>query len=176
MRPRFDTWVGKIPLEKRMTTQASILTWRIPCTEEPGGLQTMGLQLDITEWSTHSQVCLLFCLHEDITGALGGKNTISMWPHDILKQEKNCFWPQLSWELVQFVFSNLHFSCGDTDIYKNITMLNLFKYVFSFNSQNLRTTYSYRLGVNYSSETIIAISCWMHIAFFSNVLRNLFSS
>ena len=31
-------------LEKEMTTHSSILTWRILLTEEPGGLQFMGLQ------------------------------------------------------------------------------------------------------------------------------------
>ena len=31
-------------LEKRMATHCSILAWRIPCTEEPGRLQSMGLQ------------------------------------------------------------------------------------------------------------------------------------
>ena len=30
------------PLEKRMATHSSILAWRIPWTEEPGGLQPMG--------------------------------------------------------------------------------------------------------------------------------------
>ena len=32
------------PLEKGMATHASILAWKIPRTEEPGGLQSMGLQ------------------------------------------------------------------------------------------------------------------------------------
>ena len=32
------------PLEKGMATHSSILAWRIPWTEEPGGLQFMGLQ------------------------------------------------------------------------------------------------------------------------------------
>ena len=32
------------PPEKEMTTHSSILAWRIPWTEEPGGLQSMGLQ------------------------------------------------------------------------------------------------------------------------------------
>ena len=32
------------PLEKGMATHYSILAWRIPWTEEPGGLQSMGLQ------------------------------------------------------------------------------------------------------------------------------------
>ena len=31
-------------LEKGMATLSSILAWRIPCTEKPGGLQTMGSQ------------------------------------------------------------------------------------------------------------------------------------
>ena len=29
------------PLEKGMATNSSILAWKIPCTEEPGGLQSM---------------------------------------------------------------------------------------------------------------------------------------
>ena len=32
------------PLEKEMATHSSILAWRIPQTEEPGGLWSMGLQ------------------------------------------------------------------------------------------------------------------------------------
>ena len=35
---------GEDPLEKEMATHSSILAWRIPWTEEPGGLQSMGLQ------------------------------------------------------------------------------------------------------------------------------------
>ena len=32
------------PLEKGMATHSSILAWRIPWTEKPGGLQSIGLQ------------------------------------------------------------------------------------------------------------------------------------
>ena len=32
------------PLEKGMATHSSFLAWRIPQTEEPGGIQSMGLQ------------------------------------------------------------------------------------------------------------------------------------
>ena len=43
-----ETWVRypsqKDPLEKGMATHSSILAWRIPWTEEPGGLQSMGVQ------------------------------------------------------------------------------------------------------------------------------------
>ena len=41
-------WVQSLgwenPLEKEMATHSSILAWRIPQTEEPGGLQSMGSQ------------------------------------------------------------------------------------------------------------------------------------
>ena len=37
------------PLEEGMATHSSILTWRIPWTEEPGGLQSIGSQKSRTE-------------------------------------------------------------------------------------------------------------------------------
>ena len=43
-----ETWVQSLhwedPLEEGMATHSSILTWRIPWTEESGGLQSMVLQ------------------------------------------------------------------------------------------------------------------------------------
>ena len=51
--PLPKTQVGSLdqedPLEKKMTTHSSILAWRIPWPEEPGGLQSMGSpELDTT--------------------------------------------------------------------------------------------------------------------------------
>ena len=44
----WETWVRSLdwedPLERGMATHSSILAWRLPRTEEPGGLQSMGLQ------------------------------------------------------------------------------------------------------------------------------------
>ena len=37
-----EPWVGKNSLEKGMATHCSIPAWRIPWTEEPGRLQSMG--------------------------------------------------------------------------------------------------------------------------------------
>ena len=41
-----ETWVQSLgwedPLEKEMATHSSIFAWRIPWTEEPGGLQSTG--------------------------------------------------------------------------------------------------------------------------------------
>ena len=43
-----ETWVQSLsqedPLEKKMATHSSILAWRIPWTEKPGGLQSTGSQ------------------------------------------------------------------------------------------------------------------------------------
>ena len=43
-----ETWVQSLgwedPLEKGMATHSSILAWKIPWAEEPGGLQSMGFQ------------------------------------------------------------------------------------------------------------------------------------
>ena len=37
------------PLKKEMATHSSILAWRIPWTEVPGGSQSTGLESDMTE-------------------------------------------------------------------------------------------------------------------------------
>ena len=48
-RCRFDPWVGKIPW-RRKWQPSPVLAWRIPWTEEPGGLQSTGSQgLDMTD-------------------------------------------------------------------------------------------------------------------------------
>ena len=38
-------------LEKEMATHSSVLAWRVPGTGEPGGLQSLGSQSDMTEVS-----------------------------------------------------------------------------------------------------------------------------
>ena len=39
------------PLEKEMATHSNILAWKIPCMEEPGGLQSMGIAKSWTRLS-----------------------------------------------------------------------------------------------------------------------------
>ena len=51
------------PLEKEMATHSSILAWRIPWTEEPGGLQSMWLQRVGHDWThTHIQILRHYAL------------------------------------------------------------------------------------------------------------------
>ena len=51
-----ETWVQSLdqedPLEKGMASHSSILAWRIPWTEEPGWLQSTGLQIVRHDWAT----------------------------------------------------------------------------------------------------------------------------
>ena len=51
-------------LEKEMATHSSTLAWRIPCREEPGRLQSMGLQRVGHDWATS----LHFMVIQRVTG------------------------------------------------------------------------------------------------------------
>ena len=63
-----ENWVWSLgqedPLEKEMATHSGVLAWRIPWTEKPGGLWSMGLQSIRCDWATifffcggHSSMC-----------------------------------------------------------------------------------------------------------------------
>ena len=62
MKETQETWVWSLgqedPLEEEMETHSSILVWRIPWSEEPGGLLFIGLQKsDMTE-ATYTHTCI----------------------------------------------------------------------------------------------------------------------
>ena len=58
MKETEEMWVLSLgredPLEEEMATHFSILAWKIPWTEEPGGLQSMGLQRVEHNWAPHA--------------------------------------------------------------------------------------------------------------------------
>ena len=61
-----ETWVqslgGEVSLEKGKDIHSNILAWRVPWTEEPGGLQSMGVAKSLTQLSDlHSGPILPFC-------------------------------------------------------------------------------------------------------------------
>ena len=55
------SWGQEHPLEKKMATGSSILAWRIPQTEEPGGLQSIGSQ----SWTRLSDLTLNLTYTDD---------------------------------------------------------------------------------------------------------------
>ena len=42
------------PMQKEIATHSSILAWKIPWTEEPGGLQSMGSERVGHDWATNT--------------------------------------------------------------------------------------------------------------------------
>ena len=56
----WETWVWSLgwedPLEEGMATHSSILAWRIPCTEEPGGLVSIASQSVGYNWATKHNI------------------------------------------------------------------------------------------------------------------------
>ena len=61
---------GEDSLEEEKVTHSSSLAWRIPWTEKPGGLQSMGLQRFGQDWLTEATVAVE-SKEEDIFGGEG---------------------------------------------------------------------------------------------------------
>ena len=101
---RWENWVRSLgqedSLEKGMATHSSILAWRVPRTEEPGGLQSIGCkESDTTEWLTfiiktlqeQGHVSILFtdasqCQEQHLTHRMLAINIYCM---NEVKQKKN---------------------------------------------------------------------------------------
>ena len=105
-----EAWVQSLgqedPLEKGMATHSSVLAWRIPWTEEPGRLQSMGSQrVDTTERLTHTLSLRSRQVSFSSSSAeLGGKGrSVAAFPQlkAFISREKNilgsrwCFVPVL---------------------------------------------------------------------------------
>ena len=68
------------PLQEEMATHSSILAWEIPWTEEPGGLQSMGLQksqIQLSDKTTTTEVYL--CRSQLIPSPPGGVVKLDFW-------------------------------------------------------------------------------------------------
>jgi len=80
----WETWVWSLgqedPLEQEMATHSSMLAWRIPWTEEPGGLQS--IELDMIE-------CLTLPLSHQIPREDNKRGKGKKKKKDILKQTQN---------------------------------------------------------------------------------------
>ena len=95
---RVQFLIQEDPLEKEMATHSSIVAWRIPWTEEPGGLQFTGSQRVRHDWVTLLTYLNLYpasCLSPDLS--------LLMKVTDILATETGVeVWSlQLSWRVSQ---------------------------------------------------------------------------
>ena len=77
----WETWVRSLvqedSLEKGMGTHASVLAWRIPWTEEPGGLQSLWSQRVQHDWATNTFTLLSWFPR---VGAIASNLTHTSWP------------------------------------------------------------------------------------------------
>ena len=83
MQKRQETWVWSLgwenPLEEGMAAHSSILAWEIPWTEEPGGLESVGLQRVGHGWEAkHTCVINFQLLLEQISTNLVAENSTSL--------------------------------------------------------------------------------------------------
>ena len=79
-----ETWVRSLgwedPLEKEMATHSSILAWKIPRMEEPGKLQSVGLERVGHDWATSPYLTLPpEMVVINIYDIARGKKNLAMW-------------------------------------------------------------------------------------------------
>ena len=89
-----ETWVSSLgqedPLEKGMATHSSVLAWRIPWTEEPGGLQSMGSHRVGRDWP--STLPLLLTVFSAVPATVGCKRRKEMYSFlDAALSEVTCY-------------------------------------------------------------------------------------
>ena len=88
------------PLEDSMATHSSILAWRIPWTEEPGGLQSMGSQRVRQDWATkyraHNRLGV-YCLWQNTNSSTRAMTLIN-FTSQYLQSSITRFNPKLSYD------------------------------------------------------------------------------
>ena len=89
----------KDPLEKEMVTHSSILAWKIPQTEDPGGLQSMGSRRVGHDWVTNTFIPSVAQSAVDTEkGALDCTATLGKLPCG------NYIWWAGSWRKISFIW------------------------------------------------------------------------
>ena len=93
----WETWVWSLGqedlLEKGMVTHSNILAWRIPWTEEPGGLQSMGSQRVGHDWVTNTHT--LATSHLKVLG----------------RNINHAKWTQFKFVVIDIPWPSLHAAC-----------------------------------------------------------------
>ena len=90
------------PLEKEMATHSSVLAWRIPRTEEPGGLQSMGSQWVRHDWGIEREHTLRICYSALIPPEVNlGKNSVNKRRNLPPPREGSSLWPRTPLTLLE---------------------------------------------------------------------------
>ena len=182
-----ETWIWSLvwedPLEKGMATHSSILTWRIPWTEEPGGLQSMGLQRVRHDWATNTftpPFILLLFQHRGLKPKMGkcfSSVQFSHWvmssslrPHGLQHARPPCPSPTLR------VHPNpcpLGRWCNPTissSVIPSSSCLQSFPASGSFQMSKFFTSGGQRIGVSASASVLpVDIQDWSPIVRYVNI-------
>ena len=92
--PGLTPQLGRCP-EKEMATHSSILAWRIPWTEEPGGLPSMGSQKVGHDWvtNTHYSYTYFFKMEYSLVQFSCSVVSNSLWPQEPQHTSPPCLSP-----------------------------------------------------------------------------------
>ena len=129
-----ETWVWSLgwedPLEKEMATHSSTLAWKIPRTEEPGRLQSMGSQRVGHDWVTSlllTRMVITFLSRSKrlLISWLQSPSTVILEPTEIKSATVSTVFPSISHEVM-----------GQDDMILVFWMLS-FKSTFSISSFTL---------------------------------------
>ena len=104
-------------LKKEMATHSSILVWRIPWTEEPGRLQSMGLQRVRHNWVTNTHSFTHTHTHTQTHTCLVNWRT-EFWICICLTPKPRCFSPQYGTSKILLIWH--YFICDSDTDYKLI--------------------------------------------------------
>ena len=115
-----ETWVQSSgqedPLEKKMETNSSILAWRIPWTEEPGGLQSTGSQRAGHDWAIY-RFSTRYIKHVTLRCQLRNSLGSVFWPQDHILFSR--LWtvpsglvPRVSCHIASSLSIIINFFCG----------------------------------------------------------------
>ena len=142
------------PLEKEMATHSSILAWRIPWTEEPGGLQSTGSQRVGHDWATSLSLLLYLQSRNDF---------LLISPHTHASQSfyifffppactPACLYSYVYSHIFIHMFPSVHTHCmTSTELWREWCS-NPFYYIFKnvslrlFKGQNKKTRKCYKGG------------------------------
>ena len=101
-RWHLETWVPSLGwedlLEEGMATHHSILAWKIPWTEEPGGLQSIASQRVRHDWSNlaHTHTENSNGIRNLVTNASDSANIyVSDWSRSTSEYQSTAYWPQV---------------------------------------------------------------------------------
>ena len=111
------------PLEEGVAIHSSILAWRIPWTEEPGGLQSEGLQRVRHDWATNTfnRYCVGFKVNQELVQTvlvcLFKINLFTWYTHLLRDETRFCGRQKRGMRSVCPLDSCLHHLCTTSSLY-----------------------------------------------------------